>query len=92
MKISLETANLDSSCIIVLMHTKVIFYLALLVLPMTTSCTKSNPAISPEQAKYKSCLEDETSKLLDETGSNFESARASALQACAQLEPNLTTK
>ena len=74
------------------MHNKVIFYIALLVLPLTTSCTKSNPAISPEQAKYKSCLEDETSKLLDETASNFESARASALEACAQLEPKLTSK
>ena len=74
------------------MNLKVIIYLALLVLPLTTACTKSDPGISPEEAKYKSCLEDETSKLLDETASNFESARASALQACAQLEPNLTTK
>ena len=74
------------------MNLKVIIYLALLVLPLTTACTKSDPGISPEEAKYKSCLEDETSKLLDETASNFESARASALEACAQLEPNLTTK
>jgi len=29
---------------------------------------------------------------LDETASNFESARASALEACAQLEPNSITK
>jgi len=74
------------------MQTKVVFYLAILVLPLTTACTKSDPGISPEEAKYKSCLEDETSKLLDETASNFESARASALEACAQLEPNLITK
>jgi len=74
------------------MQTKVVFYLAILVLPLTTACTKSDPGISPEEAKYKSCLEDETSKLLDETASNFESARASALEACAQLEPNSITK
>ena len=74
------------------MNSKVIIYLALLVLPLTTACTKSDSGISPEEAKYKSCLEDETSKLLDETASNFESARASALEACAQLEPNSTTK
>jgi hypothetical protein len=74
------------------MNSKVITYLALLVLPLTTACTKSDPGISPEEAKYKSCLEDETSKLLDETASNFESARASALEACAQLEPNSITK
>jgi hypothetical protein len=74
------------------MTPKVIIYLALLVLPLTTACTKSDPGISPEEAKYKSCLEDETSKLLDETASNFESARASALEACAQLEPNSITK
>ena len=74
------------------MQTKVLFYLAILVLPLTTACTKSDPGISPEEAKYKSCLEDETSKLLDETASNFESARASALEACAQLEPNSITK
>jgi len=74
------------------MNSKVIIYLALLVLPLTTACTKSDPGISPEEAKYKSCLEDETSKLLDETASNFKSARASALEACAQLEPNSITK
>jgi len=74
------------------MNSKAIIYLALLVLPLTTACTKSDPGISPEEAKYKSCLEDETSKLLDETASNFESARASALEACAQLEPNSITK
>jgi hypothetical protein len=74
------------------MNSKAIIYLALLVLPITTACTKSDPGISPEEAKYKSCLEDETSKLLDETASNFESARASALEACAQLEPNSITK
>jgi hypothetical protein len=74
------------------MNSKVIIYLALLVLPLTTACTKSSSGISPEEAKYKSCLEDETSKLLDETASNFESARASALEACAQLEPNSITK
>ena len=74
------------------MNSKVIIYLSLLVLPLTTACTKSDPGISPEEAKYKSCLEDETSKLLDETASNFESARASALEACAQLEPNSITK
>ena len=74
------------------MNLKVIIYLALLVLPLTTACTESDPGISPEEAKYKSCLEDETSKLLDETASNFESARASALEACAQLEPNSITK
>jgi hypothetical protein len=74
------------------MNSKAIIYLALLVLPITTACTKSDPGISPEEAKYKSCLEDETSKLLDETASNFESARASALEACAQLEPISTTK
>jgi hypothetical protein len=85
-------AKIDLNCIIVLMQTKVLFYLAILVLPLTTACTNSEPAISPEQAKYDSCLQEETDKLLDETGSNLESSRASALQTCAQLEPNLTTK
>jgi len=75
-----------------LMQTKVVYFLALFILPITTACTKSNPDVSPEQAKYKSCLEVETSKLLDETGSNFESAQASAVEACAQLEPKITTK
>jgi hypothetical protein len=74
------------------MNSKVIIYLALLVLPLTTACTKSDPGISPEEAKYKSCLQVETDKLLDETGSNLESSRASALQTCAQLEPNSITK
>ena len=74
------------------MQTKVLVYLAILVLPLTTACTKSDPGISPEEAKYKSCLQEETDKLLDETGSNLESSRASALQACAQLEPNSITK
>lgn len=74
------------------MHTKLFLSLALLILPLSTACTKSNPDVSPEQAKYKSCLENETSKLLDETASNFESARASAVKACAQLDPNLPTK
>jgi hypothetical protein len=74
------------------MNSTVIIYLALLVLPLTTACAKSEPAISPEQAKYDSCLQDETDKLLDETGSNLESSRASALQTCAQLEPNSITK
>jgi hypothetical protein len=74
------------------MQTKVILFLAIFILPLTTGCAKSNYGISPEETKYKSCLEDETSKLLDETASNFESARASAIQTCAQLEPSLTTK
>ena len=72
------------------MHAKL--FLLLVILPLSTACAKSNQDISPEQAKYKSCLEDETSKLLDETASNFESARASALKTCAQLDPTLTTK
>ena len=74
------------------MQIKAISYLMLVILPLSTACTKSNQDISPEQAKYKSCLEDETSKLLDETASNFESARASAIEACAQLEPKLFSK
>jgi len=74
------------------MQNKVIIFLAILVLPLTTGCAKSNSGISPEEAKYKSCLEVETDKLLDETGSNLESARASALQTCDQLEPSVTKK
>jgi len=74
------------------MQIKVFLFLALLVLPLTTACTKSSSGISPEEAKYKSCLQVETDKLLDETGSNLESSRASALEACAQLEPISTTK
>jgi hypothetical protein len=74
------------------MQTKVILFLAIFILPLTTGCVKSNSGISPEEAKYKSCLEVETDKLLDETGSNLESARASALQTCDQLEPSVTTK
>ena len=74
------------------MQNKVIIFLAIFVLPLTTGCAKSNSGISPEEGKYKSCLEVETDKLLDETGSNLESARASALQTCDQLEPISTTK
>ena len=74
------------------MQNKVIIFLAIFVLPLTTGCAKSISGISPEEAKYKSCLEVETDKLLDETGSNLESARASALQTCDQLEPSVTTK
>jgi len=74
------------------MQNKVIIFLAVFVLPLTTGCAKSNSGISPEEAKYKNCLEVETDKLLDETGSNLESARASALQTCDQLEPSVTTK
>ena len=74
------------------MQTKVILFLAIFILPLTTGCAKSKSGISPEEAKYKSCLEVETDKLLDETGSNLESARASALQTCDQLEPSVTTK
>jgi hypothetical protein len=85
-------AKIDLNCIIVLMQTKVLVYLAILVLPLTTACANAEPSISPEQVKYDSCLQEETDKLLDETGSNLESSRASALQACAQLEPNSITK
>lgn len=74
------------------MQIKVFLFLALLVLPLTTSCAKSSSGISPEEAKYNNCVEIETDKLLDETGSNLESSRASALEACAQLEPILITK
>lgn len=74
------------------MQNKAFLFSAVLVLSLTTACTISDPGISPEEAKYKSCLEDETSKLLDETASNLESSRASALQTCAPLEPSLTTK
>ena len=74
------------------MQIKLFLFLALFVLPLITACTKSSSGISPEEAKYKSCLEIETDKLLDETGSNLESSRASALEACAQLEPILITK
>jgi hypothetical protein len=91
-KIAIKVAKIDSSCTLFRMRSKVLIYLAILGLPLITACTKSDPGTSPEEAKYKSCLEDETSKLLDETGSNFESARASALEACAQLEPNSITK
>lgn len=74
------------------MQIKVFLFLALLVLPLTTACAKSSSGISPEEAKYNNCVEIETDKLLDETGSNLESSRASALEACAQLEPILITK
>lgn len=74
------------------MQIKVFLFLALLVLPLTTACAKSSSGISPEEAKYNNCVEIETDKLLDETGSNLESSRASALEACAQLKPILITK
>jgi len=74
------------------MQVNVFLFLALLVLPLTTACAKSSSGISPEEAKYNNCVEIETDKLLDETGSNLESSRASALEACAQLEPILITK
>ena len=38
---------------------------------MATGCSGDEDTESAELAKYKNCLETETSKLLDETGSNF---------------------
>ena len=57
---------------------------------MVTACSGDKDKESAELVKYKNCLETETSKLLDETGSNFEYAKEQAVQLCAQLEPATT--
>jgi len=45
--------------------------LALITGLMVTACSGDKDKESAELVKYKNCLETETSKLLDETGSNF---------------------
>ena len=64
--------------------------LALITGLMVTACSGDKDKESAELVKYKNCLETETSKLLDETGSNFEYAKEQAVQLCAQLEPATT--
>jgi len=61
--------------------------LALITGLMVTACSSNNDKESAELVKYKNCLETETSKLLDETGSNFDYAKEQAAQLCAQLKP-----
>lgn len=58
-----------------------------LVLLFTSACSGAKSGDSPEVAKYKSCIENKTGLLLDETGSNFESARAAAQEKCTSIKP-----
>jgi hypothetical protein len=64
--------------------------LALITGLMVTACSGDKDKESAELVKYKNCLETATSKLLDETGSNFEYAQEQAVQLCAQLKPATT--
>ncbi len=64
--------------------------LALITGLMVTACSGDKDKESAELVKYKNCLETETSKLLDETGSNFDYAKEQAVQLCAQLKPATT--
>lgn len=57
---------------------------------MVTACSGDKDKESAELVKYKNCLETETSKLLDETGSNFDYANQQAVELCAQLKPATT--
>lgn len=58
-----------------------------LILVFTSACSNNKSEESAEVKKYKTCLENETGLLLDETGSNFESARAAAKEKCASVKP-----
>lgn len=58
-----------------------------LILVFTSACSNNQSEESAEVAKYKTCLESETGLLLDETGSNFEYAKSTALEKCASVKP-----
>ena len=72
------------------MRAKRLVLLAVITGLMVTGCSADKDTESAELTKYKNCLETETSKLLDETGSNFEYAKEQAAQLCAQLKPATT--
>ena len=72
------------------MRAKRLVLLAVITGLMVTGCSGDKDKESAELAKYKNCLETETSKLLDETGSNFDYAKEQAAELCAQLKPATT--
>lgn len=55
-----------------------------------SGCSSDNNKESSELVKYNSCLQSETDKLLDETGSNLDYVRGEALKVCEPLKPATT--
>ena len=55
-----------------------------------SGCSSDNNNESSELVEYNNCLQTETDKLLDETGSNLDYARGEALKVCEPLKPVTT--
>jgi len=55
-----------------------------------SGCSSDNNNESSELVDYNNCLQTETDKLLDETGSNLDYARGEALKVCEPLKPATT--
>jgi hypothetical protein len=55
-----------------------------------SGCSSDNNKESSELVEYNSCLQTETDKLLDETGSNLDYSRGEALKVCEPLKPATT--
>ena len=61
--------------------------LALSALFFLSGCSSDDNKDSAELVEYNNCLQTETDKLLDETGSNLDYARGEALKVCEPLKP-----
>ncbi len=55
-----------------------------------SGCSSDDNNKSSELVEYNNCLQTETDKLLDETGSNLDYARGEALMFCEPLKPATT--
>jgi hypothetical protein len=64
---------------------------ALIFALAVNGCSGAKDTESSELATYKKCLENEASKLLDETGSNSDYANQTAAEKCAELKLVSTT-
>ena len=64
--------------------------LVLSVLFFLSGCSSDDSKDSAELVEYSNCLQTETDKLLDETGSNLDYARGEALKVCEPLKPATT--
>ena len=54
---------------------------------LISGCSSGNNEESDGLVEYNNCLQVETDKLLDETGSNLDYARGEALKVCEPLKP-----
>jgi hypothetical protein len=64
--------------------------LVLSALFLLSGCSSDGNKDSVELVEYNNCLQTETDKLLDETGSNLDYARGEALKVCEPLKPATT--